>query len=69
VDLGAAIVEDGFDVKAATRPIVDIDQDGTCRRQEVGAQEIDIPDLGADRRDVNLHDGHPRVVGKLNPSI
>jgi len=68
-DLRAAIVEDGFDIKAATRPIVDIYQDRTRRRQDIGAQKIDIPELGADRRDINLYDGHPRVVGKLNPSI
>jgi hypothetical protein len=68
-DLGGAIVEDGFEVESTTRSIVYIYQDGTLRCQEVGAQKIDVPELSADARDVNLCDGHPCVVGELDPPI
>jgi hypothetical protein len=68
-DLGGAIVEDGFEVESTTRSIVYIYQNRTRWGQEVGAQKIDVPELGADTRDVDLGYGHPCVVGELDPPI
>jgi len=68
-DLGGAIVEDSFEVKTTAHPIVYIDQDRTRRCQVIVAQKIDIPAIGASVADVNLDDGHPRVVGEFDPPI
>ena len=34
-----------------------------------GTQKIDVPKLGADMRDVNFYNSHPRVIGELDPLI
>src|SRR5206468_11000326 len=48
-DLGSPIVEDGFEVKSTARRVVYIYRYGARRCQEVGTQQIDIPNLGAAR--------------------
>jgi len=68
-DLGSPIVEDGFEVKSTAGCIIYIYRDGTRRRQEVGTQKIDVPKLGADVRDVNFYNSHPRVIGEFDPLI
>jgi len=62
-NLGRPVVEDGLEVKSTTLCI------GTRRRQEIGAQKIDVPELGADARDANLCNGHPCVIGEFDPPI
>jgi hypothetical protein len=47
-DLGSPIVEDGFEVKSTAGCVIYTCPYGTCRRQEVSTQKIDIPKLGAD---------------------
>ena len=39
------------------------------RCQVILTQKINIPEAGANGRDVNLDDRHPRVVSKLDPTI
>jgi len=68
-DLGGAVVEHGFEVKSTAHPVVDVDQNRTRRCQVTVTQKIDIPEFGANGRNVNLDDRHPRVVGKLDPTI
>ena len=68
-DLGGAVVEHGFEVKPTARPVVDVDQNRTRRCQVTVTQKVDIPEFGANGRDVNLDNRHPRVVGKLDPAI
>jgi hypothetical protein len=68
-DLASSIIEDGFDVKSTARSIVDIYQYRTRRRQNIVSQKIDVPEFRANVRNVNLNDGHPCVIGKLDPPI
>src|SRR5207302_833157 len=68
-DLGNPIVEHDFEVKSTTRCIVYTCPYGTSRRQEISTQKIDVPKLGADVRDVDFYNSHPRVIGELDPLI
>ena len=68
-DLGSPVVKDDFEVKSAARCIIYTCPYRTGWRQEVGTQKIDVLKLGADVRDVNFYDRHPRVIGEFDPLI
>ena len=68
-DLGSPIVEDGFEVKSTAGCIIYTCPYRTGRRQEVSTQKIGVPKLGADVRDVNFYNSHPRVIGEFDPLI
>jgi hypothetical protein len=68
-DLGSPVVKDDFEVKSTAGCIVYICPYKTGWRQELSTQKIDVPKLGADARDVNFYNSHPRVIGEFDPLI
>jgi hypothetical protein len=68
-DLGNPIVEHDFEVKSTSGCIIYTCPYRTDRRQVVSTPKIDVPKLGADARDVNFYNSHPRVIGEFDPPI